>query len=281
MARRVFKKKSMRKRRAPKKRSMKRRAKSGRSSANKDVFKTKITINGVLSPSQGVVATNYIQVWVSLLNAQSGVLNVTQSPEFATWRQIYDRFRVHGVSMTLKPRYKTSEVTAALIAGGSAVPLVTNSGNNMVFSAVDRDGKTPSSIDQLMKYSSHKKASIYTTHRRGYGVKYAKDIWFDAQNIAANSVLASAVGALGCIGIYAENVPEFTSQVVNPIWYDVEISWNLSFQGKVMNPTVSNTGAVTLEQPLAAAYLTASTFAGIGNYSNSALPLDIAPGLAI
>jgi len=266
------------KRRFAKKRSAK-KGRSGKSKQNRDTFHTRVTSHMTISPVQGVTVTNYIYGAVSILNTDSGVMNVTQNSEFATWRQMYDKFRCTKVTAVFTPRFKTADafVAIAQIDAGNIT-----AGAGTLYSAVDRDSGIPADISKILKMSSHQKHSIYKKAARTYSVQYPPNIWLDAQNIPSSaSALLDSIGLRGCIGMYGQEFPEPAGDLGNGVWYDLTVHWECTFQGKVINSAINNvTGEVTLRQPTIHDYPAYSTITPVGNW-DPAHPLNIEDGVDV
>jgi len=180
-------------------------------------------------------------------NAQSSPLK--SSTEFALYRQMFDQFRVHSVSVKVIPKITQTESTAmAQLQEQSTITV----GKAVYYTVVDRDGPVLSSVSAIKKYSSHRVHKITSTATRTFAVKYdGKDQWFDCQNINDMEDVQKSLGLWGGISVYAESLPEKLDTIINPVWADVEISYRMSFRGKALVGISVNAqdGSVTLTQP--------------------------------
>lgn len=215
---------------------------------NQDTFRTTIKASGGLSPVQGVAVSNYIYSWWSPISSLSGDNSnpLFNQPEFSLYRNLYDQFRVTGLNVKLTPRLKTAEAGAMVQAEGSG--LVTY-GRGVVYSVEDRDGKAPASIPSLKRYASSKCQSIYKSLSRTYRPDFRKaDVWFDCQDPAGLSETMRATGVAGGITIYAESLPEPKNTIINEPWYDIEVTYYVTFKGKAfVNITLGDKGEVCVQ----------------------------------
>jgi len=219
-------------------------------SANLDVYKFQIKQSFTLTPTQGATVSNYFNVMVSPapgdgIGAQSGALKV--STEFALYRQMFDQFRVLGVTMKVMPKVTVSETAAMTLASGTDMTV----GKCVYYTIIDRDGTVPSSISAINKYSSRKVHKTTSSVTRSYNVNYeGKNTWFDCQNVNDMPDIQKSLGLWGGISVYAESLPEQTGTLFNLPWADVEIVYRLAFRGKsLVGVAVGDDGTVTLKQP--------------------------------
>lgn len=220
-------------------------------SNNVETYFKQIKLTSVITPTQGVTVSNYVNFYVSPNPGTPGNLTcaLNKSPEFSLYCQMFDQFRVHSVTMRLKPRYNMTELTAFQasvdqLAGGLSV------GKAVYYSVEDRDGIAPATITTLKKYSSVRTHAIDKTMVRKYGVKYdGSYTWFDCQAPDQLTDIQKALGIFGGITVYAESLPEVFTTLLNKPWADIEITYNVSFRGKALvNIAVGEDGSVKLSQ---------------------------------
>ena len=237
-SRRSYKKKATR-------RARRRGNRSGASPQNTDVFHTQVCSTMTLAVTQGITTTNYIYGLASSLNQYSGVVNLLQNNEFTLWRNIYDKFRVHSMSVKLIPRYTQSEMFSGIGATENADVTM---GHARLYTAIDRDSGIPSDEASILRYSSHKQHKVTDTARRYLSYKYPKGVWLDAQSTSTNTAILDTLSLKGCIGWYGQSFPEVAGTFVNEEWYTLEVTWKVSFMGKAINVIVKDDGSVELKQ---------------------------------
>lgn len=222
--------------------------KSSKSKAVKqgaDTFRKTFSISTALNPSQGLSVTNYLKYFFSPYNPNGSVLLRDQA-EFRAWANMYDRYRIDGVSIRIIPRVNSVTQTTM----GSSY----NNSSGVYFITMDRDSVAPSSIVALKRYKSTRVVSQIKGAKASYRVKWPKSFWLDTTNDlnpTQNNTMACQIGAVGGITVYAENVTEPSGALTNHIWADCEIKFRCSFQ--TYNPRSMTldpeTGAVTIEAP--------------------------------
>lgn len=236
-----------RKPRAPRKKKVA-RARRALKINNLEIVHQTIKTNSVVNPSQGTAISNYVY-WMNsaspyLSGGQSVSNSLIQTPEFALYRQMYDQFRVHSVNIKVIPRANFTEQNALV-----ALSANTTLGRNVFYSVEDRDGIAPSSIAALKKYSSVKTHRCDKSMSRTYNVKYSGDGWFDCQKPQFQMEIQTNLGLDGGITFYGESLMETLNQQTNPIWADMEVTYQLSFRGKALvSIVVGKDGEVTMSQ---------------------------------
>jgi len=220
-------------------------------SNNVETYFKQIKLTSAVTPAQGVTVSNYVNVFLSPNPGTPGNITcaLNKSPEFNLYSQMFDQFRVHSVTMRLKPRYNMTELTALQasvdqLAGGLSV------GKAVYYSVEDRDGLAPATINTLKKYSSVRTHAIDKPMVRKYGIRYDGGAsWFDCQAPDQLTDVQKALGLFGGITVYAESLPEVFTTIVNKVWADIEVTYNVTFRGKALvSIAVGDDGAVTLSQ---------------------------------
>lgn len=216
---------------------------------NNDVHRAVIQVSGWSRPQQGISVSNYVYWYAS----PNPTLSLTPTPilplfnvnEFTLNRNMYDQFRIKGVSIRVVPKYKTLEAAQALASEGTALKM----GTGVVYTVEDRDGIAPSNIAALKRYASVKTHSIFKTINRYYKVNYNKsNTWFDCQDPAGLLDIQRSLGLAGGITLYGESLPEYDGTIINEPWYDLEFKYYCEFKGKAqLSLSVDqDTGAVTV-----------------------------------
>ena len=249
---------------------------------NNDIHRAVIQVSGTLRPVQGLSVSNYVYAWFS----PNPSLSLTPSPsiplfninEFTLNRNMYDQFRVKGVSVRMVPKYKTLEAAQALAAEGTALKM----GSGIVYTVEDRDGSAPNSIVALKRYASVKAHSVFKTINRYYGVKYNKsNTWFDCQDPAGMLDVQRSIGLAGGITVYGESLPEYNGTIINDPWYDLEIKYFCEFKGKAQLQLSfdSETGDVVVGKQSAVPLLDFSPVTVITDANPSAGAIDASGAL--
>lgn len=219
---------------------------------NEEVVRHTVKVTSAITPAQGALVSNYINVFVSP-NPGVGLSNMTvpliYSPEYSLYCNMYDQLRVHSVSIKLIPRATQTENVFLAVESEGAAPAVTM-GKNVFYSVEDRDGVPPGNIATYKKYSSVKTHSCTKPMSRTYKVKYdGPNSWIDCQNRDSFSQIVSSLGLSGGICLYGESFMENKNQVLNSVWADLEVTYKLSFRGKALvNVALNDDGSVTLSQ---------------------------------
>jgi len=108
-----------------------------------------------------------------------------------------------------------------------------NLGDNLLHYAADRDGRAPTNMGSMMKYSSYFKSSCLLKHSRKYSASYPRGIWMDTNSPTDKSQLSKGLGLQGGISVYGENFLEDGGEVWNEPLGTFTIWWRVVFQGKV------------------------------------------------
>lgn len=220
--------------------------KASKAKKGMDTVTQNIKFAGKLTPVQGIQVTNYLKYFVSPYSDASS-FNLKDLPEARMWMNLYDRYRINGVSIKIIPRI--TQLTETLVDGGN------NDSAGVYYTVLDRDSVAPSSITQLKRYKSCRVHKQTKGCRVAYNVKYPKEMWMDtAQDITPGSGSAfyqtgKEIGLAGGITIYGENFTEASGQVNNYIWADVEVTFKCTFQ--TYNPrqiSLTSEGVVMIEQ---------------------------------
>lgn len=245
MAGKYSKRKVAKKTRRPRKRS-------NRKVDNEEIVKHTIKVSSSITPAQGVTVSNYVCMFVSP-NSGIGQNNMTMplgySPEYLLYCQMYDQLRVHSVTMKVIPRATQTESVFLAVESEGAAPAVTV-GKNVFYTVEDRDGVAAASIATLKKYSSVKTHSCVKPMSRTYRVKYdGPNTWLDCQNRDVLNQITQTLGLQGGITLYGESFMENKNQILNSVWADLEVTYQLSFRGKALvGIAVGEDGSVTLSQ---------------------------------
>lgn len=203
-------------------------AKANRSKAKKnmDTFALKLRVQTSATPKQGTVVSNYMYLFWSLITATS-VVGVTQLPEFILYRNLYDRVRINSMKLTFTPKANVLDQANAQNDGALTV-----NGDGMAHTVIDRDGAAPSNIARLSRVASYQKYSVLKKFSRAYSIKYPTGVWLDCQNIYRDPDLINQIGGDGGLTVYAENLLEDSLELFNEPVYDIQIEYNVVFQGR-------------------------------------------------
>lgn len=217
--RKTAKKPSLKKAKRVVAKSKVRRAKKGM-----DTFFLRAKANYVITPSQGVTVANYVYGTTQLLGG-----NLFENAEFQFYRLQYDKFRVNTVRLKWTP--KANVLDQARAQNDSAFTL---SGDGMIHTVIDRDGVAPSSTALLSRYPSYKQFSVMKKWKRQYTVTYPTGVWIDCQDptMSNSDAIANTLGLRGCVTYYAENLVEDATEVINEPIANLEIEFDIVFQGK-------------------------------------------------
>jgi len=242
---------STKKFRAPRAQRKKRTYKSKKMD-NLEVVRQTFHLSSAVTPSQGVSVSNYVYWQISpspYLSAANGVaVSLQSSPEFALYKNMYDQFRVHSVTLSVKPRANMTEAVG--LVHGIDTSLITL-GKNVFYSVEDRDGAAPASIAALKKYSSVKTHRCDKSMSRTYNIKYeGPNGWFDCQKPANQEQVQTNLGLDGGITVYGESLMEAYNVLLNDTWADLEVYYQVSFRGKALISIKvdEDTGDVTVGQ---------------------------------
>lgn len=219
---------------------------------NEDVVRHTVKVTSAITPVQGITVSNYINVFLSPNPGQGNAnmtIPLTFSPEFLLYCQMYDQFRVHSITVKLVPRATQTEAVFLAVESEGAAPAVTI-GKNVFYSVEDRDGVANGNINTYKKYASVKTHSCTKTMVRTYRVKYdGPNSWLDCQNRDSFPQIVQSLGLGGGISLYGESFIENKNQILNSVWADLEVTYQLSFKGKALvNIAVGGDGTVSLSQ---------------------------------
>lgn len=194
---------------------------------NMDTFflKTKNVIT--LTPTQGVAVSNYVYNAFTLDPTGTGTAQYITNAEFQLYRGQYDKFRVNSMKIIVSPKANVLDQINA-----QADNLYNTVGDGMVHHVIDRDSIAPSNIARLSRYPSYRKNKVDAKWSRTYSVRYPTGVWLDC-DAPANFSMAKELGLSGGITLYAESVLEDNGELFNEPWAQVEIQYNIVFQGKV------------------------------------------------
>jgi len=154
--------------------------------------------------------------------------------------------RVHSVTLKIIPRANMTEQSNLITLNDTAY---LTAGKNIFYTVEDRDGIAPASIQTLKKYSSVKEHRNDKKMVRTYRVKYeGQNGWFDCQDTGAMDQIQQNLGLLGGLTVYGESFIERSGQVLNSVWADVEVTYNMTYRGKALVSIAvdADTGKVTL-----------------------------------
>lgn len=231
---------------------------------NMDTFFLRAKVTGNILPSQGVTVSNYISSYWKLLDPTSAV-GVTNNSEFGMYCSIYDRVRVNSLRVRIVPK-------ANMLDMGQAQNDTTYNvtGDGKVHTAIFREGDGFSgNVARFSRQPSYKAYSVLKPIVRSYKITYPKGVWLDAQNIFNDTTLLQRLGALGGIGIYAENLLEDNSEIFNEPWASVEFSYDCVFQGKSVIALIKDaSGNIVLTNPTTVTPPTPSKIVNIGGTFN-------------
>lgn len=176
-------------------------------------------------PQQGLNVSNYISQFFSLL-PDADFLSIVDNADFTLYRNLYDRFRVNSMLVQWTPRPNVLDQVNA------QADTVMHLGDNLLHYAADRDGRAPSNIGSMMKYSSYFKIACLKKHSRKYSVSYPRGIWLDTSAPTDKSQLSKGIGLQGGISVYGENFVEDGGEVWNEPLGTFTVWWRVVFQGK-------------------------------------------------
>lgn len=193
---------------------------------NSDTFSLLCKSQFDIVPQQGVTTSNYISQFFPLLPDADYATSLWSNQEFQLFRTIYDRFRVNSILVQWTPRANVLDQALAQNDSNN------NLGDNLIHYASDRDGRAPTNMGSMMKYSSYFKVSALKKHSRTYSASYPKGIWLDCDSPQDKSQLVKGIGLLGGISMYGENYIEDGGEVWNEPLGTVTVWYRVVFQGK-------------------------------------------------
>lgn len=191
---------------------------------NMDTFFLRAKVTAAVIPKQGVTVANYLYNTTQLLSG-----NLQTSSEFNFYRLQYDKFRVNAVRVIYTPKANVlSQADANNDADFNVV------GDGMIHTCIDRDGIAPSSVSAISRYPSYKAFSIMKKWRRQYSIRYPRGVWLDCQDPTASQSqsIVNTLGLGGSVTWYAENFLEDNYEVWNEPVAQVELQFDVVFQGK-------------------------------------------------
>jgi len=192
---------------------------------NMDTFFLQAKTLATLTPVQGVQVHNYVYIAYTL-DPRSTYNFYTNNAEFNLYRLQYDKFRINSITAIVTPKANVLDQVNAQDDAG-----VKLTGDGCVHTCIDRDGVAPSSIAQISRYPSYKKYRVDKKFSRTYAIKYPTGIWLDCQDPGSFS-MRQELGLSGGITLYAEDILEDVGEVFNEPWAQVELRYNIVFQGK-------------------------------------------------
>lgn len=192
---------------------------------NMDTYFLRVKNLSTLTPTQGITVSNYIYQGFTLSTA-TGISDFTKNADFVLYQKLYDRFRINRMTVKMIPKANMLDITLGQANN------ITQVGDMVLHSVVDRDGIAPSSIATMSRYPSYRQQSVLKPFKRSYAVKYPRGQWLDCQNVPASGDRLQDIGLYGTITVYAENLPEPSGDVFNDPIYAVEVSYDIVFQGR-------------------------------------------------
>lgn len=238
--------------RQPSKKTMKRakkqisKRKKSAAKKNMDTFFYRGRMIGSIIPSQGVTVANYISLFFKLMDPTS-TTGVTQLSEFKLFQNIYDQVRINRMTVRVIP--KANMLTQVEAQNEDALNV---SGDGKVHTCVLRDDSSYSaSTTRFIRQPSYKGFSVLKRWSRSYGIKWARGVWLDCQNIYSDETLLRRIGAYGGVGVYAENILEENSELFNEPYASLEITYDCVFRGKTSSSLSwdAETGVVSVAAP--------------------------------
>lgn len=220
---------------------MKRMAKSNQDNEFKKLV-MEFQVTPTLTPSQPNIK-NYISVQQPLAAFDAAVSNcVYNIPEYQLYCNQFDRVRINSVKITWQPR-----VTQAIFQDLVQSQGWPQNGDLKWHTAIDRDSKVTTGIPRMQRMSSYRNYSIFKKFSRTYSIKYPRSYWLNTAAASLDDNTLQALGGLGYVGIYAENLPFFQTDD-NPIWFgSFKVEFNCVFQGKnIQSISVADNGSVTI-----------------------------------
>jgi len=177
-------------------------------------------------PQQGLNTSNYVSQFFSLL-PDSDFVSVLNNADFTIYRTLYDRFRVNSMLVQWTPRPNVLDQSNAQSDSAN------NLGDNLLHYACDRDGRAPTQVGAMLKYSSYFKSTVLKKHSRKYSASYPRGIWLDTNSPGDKSQLSKGMGLQGGVSVYGENFLEDGGEIWNEPIGTFTIWWRVVFQGKV------------------------------------------------
>lgn len=204
------------------------KAHKAKAKRNMDTYFLKCKNIVTLTPTQGASVANYVHQNFSMDPTGNAAITYLENAEFLLWKLQYDKFRVNSVTIKVTPKANVQDL---VVGQDNSLNLT---GDGLWHTCVDRDSKTPSSKALMSRYPSYRKYSLLKGFSRTYAIKYPTGVWVDCDSPATFN-MAKELGLSGSIGLYAENILEDKFEIFNQPICQVEISWNIVFQGKTSN----------------------------------------------
>lgn len=207
---------------------------------NLDTHFLRIRNTSTLTPVQGANTVNYIYQFYTLSTA-TGISDFVKNADWLLYSKLYDRFRINRMKVNFIPKANMMDFVNA------QNNTITQIGDMVCHTALDRDGIAPSSVASLTRYASYKQYSILKPFSRSYAIKYPKNVWLDTTNPAASGDRVQDIGLYGGLTVYAENLPEAFLDVFNDPVYQVEVTYDIVFAGKTngkLSAVLDNVGNV-------------------------------------
>jgi len=209
--------------------------------SNSDTFAITVKSIAQIVPVQGVSVANYIYTTIPLMSSALNV-GVTQNAEFNLYKNMYDQVRINGLTIRVTPKANVFDAI-----NGNAENM-TQSGDGLIHTVIDRDGPSTTNIQVMSRYPSYKKYSVLKPFGRSYSIKWPTGIWLDTSNLYESPDLLKQVGAFGGVYLYAENLLEDVLEVFNEPYGDIHVWYNVVFRGKTQGALSydAETGGVTV-----------------------------------
>lgn len=203
------------------------KAKKAKAKKNMDTFFLRCKQLVTLTPGQGGAVSNYVYQNFSMDPTGNGAITYIDNAEFNLFRLQYDKFRVNSVTIKVTPKANVLDMANAQNDGS-----YNTTGDGLWHTCIDRDSTAASSKAIISRYPSYRKYSLLKGFSRSYSIKYPTGVWIDCSQPGTFS-MAKELGLKGSITLYAENILEDNFEIVNEPVCQVEIYYNIVFQGKV------------------------------------------------
>lgn len=193
---------------------------------NMDTFFLRVKTEAMIIPVQGLATANYFFATHTLSPVNSSSLSYNNNAEFNLYRLQYDKFRVNSVHVKVIP--KANFLSQVEAQNEDALNV---SGDGLWHTVIDRDSNGISNVAALSRYPSYRKFDQKKPWSRSYAVRYPTGVWIDCQ-APATFEMDKSIGLQGGITMYAENFLEENSELFNEPVAQIEVSYNIVFQGK-------------------------------------------------
>jgi len=241
---------------------------------NMDTFFLKARNIVTLIPTQGATVANYVYQNFTMDPTGADAITYIHNAEFNLFKLQYDKFRVNSVSIKLTPK---ANVLNLEVGQGNTQNLT---GDGLWHTVIDRDGVGPSSKAKMSRFPSYRKYSLLKGFSRTYAIKYPTGVWIDCDSPGSFN-LAKELGLQGGISVYADNILEDKFEIFNQPLCQVEVSYNIVFQGKTSNSLSGvyddegNLSGITINALQLGDNLDVTPFANVsGTLKDSRLSLD-------